>query len=167
MELSGIKANKVPRHQREQERTKPLFIRNVTDRMIISFYKRYYCMCGLQTHGAPRFYLSLTHSWDLAMRGGKQELERTTSPTSLRLICFSQHRSPAVDPTSPLNFPPPPFLLLHFFPPSFGPFVHCNHCLLLCPMWVFVIAMVCVCVYVCACVLILNHFCHCLFRWAT
>lgn len=37
MELSGIKANKAPGHQREQERTQLLFIRNVPARMIISF----------------------------------------------------------------------------------------------------------------------------------
>lgn len=45
----------------------------------------------------------------------EEELERTTSPTSLRLICFSQQRSPAVDPTSP-EIPLPLFSERPFLP---------------------------------------------------
>lgn len=141
-------------------------------------------MCVDFKHWALRLYLFLTHSWTLAVGGGERkrgegiclergrimgqgnEWERSVSPTSLRLICFSHQRSPAVDLSSPLHSPhsfcPPPILphplLLTL---TVATVCHCVTCAF----------GVCVaCVFVCAGVLvrlIFNHFSQCLFRWAT
>lgn len=160
-----------PAHQREQEWTKLLFIRNVSGRMIISFYKRYYCMCGLQTHLAPRLYLFLTRSWALAVGGGGRKKRRRGNlvwvveeergerkrergqplPPVWDWSVFRSWGHQLLTPPHPLNIPP------SFSSPT-----------LFLPLLLTVCYSVpCVHLLFVLCVFALNHFCHCLFRWAT
>lgn len=143
--------------------------------MIISFHDRYYCMCRLQTRWAPRLYPSLTRcSWALAVGGEsligavEEELGGGFSLSHQFETDLFFHSEGHQLLTSPHPIIPPHFLLTPLLPSFFlsVPFllllltVATVCCSGPCVRLLFVLC-------ICACVLILNHFCHCLFRWAT
>lgn len=177
-----MEANKTPGHQREQEWTQLLFIRDVPGCMIISFYKRYYCMCGLQTRWGWGF-ICVSHTaglwlcegerergegnlvWVVEGEGGERKSERGQPlPPVWDWSVFPSKGHQLLTPPHPIT--PPPFPLPHSFPMSF---------LLRLTVATVCCSVPCVCLFVmCVCVcpgvlawLIFNDFCHCLFRWAT
>lgn len=169
------RVNQAPELQREHEWSELYFIRNVIGHMIISFYKCYHCMHGLQTPWALMLYLSLTHSWALDCGRGREEREFGWSveveggEREREVNLFHQFEADLFFPAEVTSCWPyltpsfsPPFRLPHFFPPS-SLLTAATVC------WsvpcVHVLFVLCVCTCVLA-RLIFNHFCQCLFRWA-